>query len=430
MKWMSSVFPLHKVAKRLLILRSLRSIGQGAMVVDLTLYLKDLHWSGISIGGVTSMAGVVGAILILFVGILSDRMGRKPFLVVFEALTILAALAASFTTLGVVLVLAIVVAGFGRGQSGAAGPFSPAEQAWLARHVEREKRGMVFSLNNAVGFIGMAVGALLGGLPALLHGAAPLTAYRPIFLLVAILSLICMVILLGTPETKAASETMRSNQGIQAASKMDGQMATSVPVTSSESALAETKILRRENIAMLKLSLVNVLNGLAVGLTGPLMAYWFSVRYGVGTAAIGATLSIGFLMTGLASLLSGALAQRFGMVKSVTWMRVIGSIMMLILPFMPTFLGASILYIFRGAINRGTQGSRTALSASLTRDKRRGLATSINALSMRLPSSIGPTLTGYMFDAGLLSLPLILTAVLQLANAGIYQWVFGRYDKA
>ena len=102
---------------------------------------------------------------------------------------------------------------------------------------------------------------------------------------------------------------------------------------------------------------------------------------------------------------------------------------MLALPFMPSFAAASLVYVVRGAINRGTQGNRSALSASLTRDERRGLATSINALSMRLPSSVGPTLTGYMFDAGMQSMPLILTASLQLANAAIYQWLFGKYDE-
>lgn len=181
---------------------------------------------------------------------------------------------------------------------------------------------------------------------------------------------------------------------------------------------------------MLKLALVNALNGLAIGLTGPMMAYWFSIRYGVSSTAIGLTLSAGYLLTGISSILNGFLAQKFGMVKSVTWMRVVGSLLMLTLPLMPNFMFASIIFVVRNAINRGTTGNRFALGASLTRDRRRGLATSINALSMRLPSSIGPGITGYLFDMGLTSLPLYLTAGLQLVNAVIYQKVFGRYDQA
>ncbi|AFM41120.1 arabinose efflux permease family protein [Desulfosporosinus acidiphilus SJ4] len=404
---------IHSVAKRLMLVRGLRSIGQGAMVVDITLYLAALHWSGTMIGGVTSAAGLFGAILILFVGIISDKLGRKPFLLIFELLTMTAAVASCFTTKAIVLVLAIVVVGFGRGQSGAAGPFSPAEQAWLARCVKQSQRGKVFSINNAIGFIGMALGAAIGGLPGLMHVSSPLLAYRPIFILVAIFSLLCAVVLINTKETKDVSDS-------PAKSKIENEKITQT---------SETNILRQENIAMFKFALINTINGIAVGLTGPMMAYWFSLRYHVGTEAIGVTLSLSFLLTGIFSIINGFLAERYGMVKSVTWMRVIGSILMVALPFMPNFSLASFIYVIRNAINRGTQGSRSALSASLTRDKRRGLATSINALSMRLPSAIGPAISGYMFETGLLALPLVLTAGLQLINAGLYQWVFGNYDQ-
>lgn len=405
---------MHRIARKLIVIRALRSIGQGAMVVDLTLYLKDLHWTGAAIGGVTSGAGLVGAALILVVGLLSDRFGRRPFLFIYEALTVLSALVASFTTLWLVLVLVIVIAGFGRGQSGAAGPFSPAEQALLARYVDRKERGRVFSLNNAVGFLGMAVGALLGGLPALETHTSALVAYRPVFWMVAVLSLVCVAVILQIREDTGSPPLSAHDETAQAAAQL---------------AQVEKETRKKENRAMGTLALVNVLNGLAVGLTGPMMAYWFSLRYGVSTAAIGTTLAVSFLLTGVFSIVSARMASHMGMVKSVTWMRVLGSAAMLALPFMPNFGLASILFVIRNAVNRGTQGNRNALSASLTRDKRRGLATSINALSMRLPSSIGPTITGYLFDADLLSLPLILTAVLQLANAGIYQWVFGRYDR-
>lgn len=417
---------LDPIAKRLVLIRGLRSLGQGAMVVDLTLYLKDLNWSGAAIGSVTSAAGLFGALLILFVGILSDRMGRKPFLLIYEILTLLSAIAASLTTQAIFLVLAIVVAGFGRGQSGAAGPFSPAEQAWLARHVERTKRGMVFSINNAVGFIGMAIGSIIGGIPAYFHSAGPLLAYRPVFIMVAVVSLICIIILSGMREE---SGTVPPSEVIEKIQLNDQKKDGFNNRESAESKLLEAKIQKQENRAMFKLAVVNIINGLAIGLTGPMMAYWFSIRYGVSSAEIGMTISISFLLTGISSVFNGFLAQRVGMVKSVTWMRVLGSMLMLTLPLMPNFTLASILYVLRIAINRGTTGNRFALGASLTRDRRRGLATSINALSMRLPSSIGPAITGYLFDIGQLSLPLVLTAVLQLANAGIFQWVFGKYDE-
>jgi MFS family permease len=424
LRWLGIDEKLHSTTKRLLIIRALRSIGQGAMVVDLTLYLSDLHWSGAAIGGVTTGAGLMGSALILLVGILSDRLGRKPFLLIYEALTFICAICACFTTMAFFLVTAIVIAGFGRGQNGEAGPFGPAEHSWLAFHIGQANRGPVFSLNNAVSFIGMAVGSLLGGIPAWIGSADPIVNYRPIFLLVAIVSLLCVILIAYTKDENQFVPIADEKQGRAGAENRDQPEAKRVPESTSE-----RSVTRQENWSLLKLALVNSLNGFGGGLASPLIAYWFHLRYGVDTATIGTTLAIGFVLTGISSVFNGIMARKMGMVKSVTWMRLIGCAMMLAMPFMPTFALASVMFIVRGAVNRGTIGNRVALSASLTRDQRRGFATSIYSLSTRLPSSIGPTISGAMFDAGLLRLPFTITAGLQLANAFIYQRLFRSYDK-
>lgn len=426
---------LDSTAKKLIVIRGLRSVGQGAMVVDLTLYLQHLHWTGAAIGGVTSAAGLFAAALILCVGFLSDRFGRRPFLFAYESLTLLSAVVACFTAEALWLSAMIVITGFGRGQAGAAGPFAPAEQAWLARHSKRSQRGTVFSLNSAAGFMGMAVGAALGGIPATLHVQHPIEAFRPVFVVVAVVSAICIMMLIRMPEGPRTEASAVAAQAV-GESHRSSELPERVPNAESDDAIAmrrraeDAKIRRQENVSMLQFALVNAINGMAVGLTGPMFAYWFSLRYGVNTAAVGTTFAIGFLLTGISSILNGFLAERFGMVKSVTWMRVIGAGLMVATPFMPTFALASVLYVIRGAINRGTQGNRSALSASITRDNRRGFAISLNALSMRLPSSFGPTITGSLFDAGLLGLPLMLTAALQFMNAVLYQRLFGKFDHA
>lgn len=57
---------------------------------------------------------------------------------------------------------------------------------------------------------------------------------------------------------------------------------------------------------------------------------------------------------------------------------------------------------------------RQALAAGLTRAERRGLAASVQSLSMQLPRAIGPLLGGALFHAGYLALPFYLGAALQL----------------
>ncbi len=179
-------------------MRTLRSVGQGALVVDFALYLHALGWSGVAIGLVLSAGGLFGAALSLLVGVSSDRLRRRPFLIGYEIVSLLATGVVLITARPAALATAAIVAGFGRGANGAAGPFSPAEQAWLAEAVAPLRRGWVYSLNAALGFFGMGAGALLAILPSLwqpwLAGAL---AYRPLFALVGAASIGNLALLAG-----------------------------------------------------------------------------------------------------------------------------------------------------------------------------------------------------------------------------------------
>lgn len=408
-----------KTVRHLQIARAFRSITQGIAVVDLTLYLKDLHWSGAAIGGVMSAAGLVGAILILMVGVLSDRIGRKPFLLVYEIMTAISALLMVLTTNAFALVVIIVITGFGRGQNGAAGPFTPAEQAWMASRVARRDRGSVFSTNTALGFFGMAVGALLAGLPRIWHRSLPgASGYHPLFLLMFVISIACMIIIATAPSGPAQTDTPA---GAATAT-------TSGKTAKPSSETNEQLIRRRENRDMAKLAVVNVLNGLAVGFFGPMMSYWFATKFGATTSEVGFTLALSFALTGVSSLITGRLTKRFGMVRSVVFLQLFGIVMILLLPLAPTFWLASTIYIVRSAFSRGTQGARSALSSSLTRDKRRGFSVSMNSLAMRLPSAIGPTVSGSMLDMGIFAVPFFITGGLQLASTLLYGRLFRSFD--
>lgn len=415
-----------KTVLHLQIARTLRSITQGIAVVDLTLYLKDLHWSGTAIGGVLSAAGLVGGVLILLIGILSDRLGRKPFLVTYEMLATLAALLMTLTTNPAILSVIIVLTGFGRGQNGAAGPFTPAEQAWMAARVPRSHRGRVFSTNTALGFFGMAVGAMLAGLPRVWNNSLPgALSFHPLFAIMCLLSFVCVLVIATAPIGESRESTHESVAKAQNAMEgRDRESQSFAPRVTSD----ERTIRRQENLNMAKLAGVNALNGLAIGFMGPMMSYWFSAKFGVSSSQIGVTLALSFILTGFSSLITGFLTQRFGMVKSVVWLQLFGIVMVLVLPLAPSFWVASGIYIIRSAFSRGTQGARSALSSSLTRDKRRGFSVSMNSLAMRIPSAIGPTLSGSMLDVGIFAVPFFVAGGLQLISTLLYGRLFRTFD--
>lgn len=397
--------PLPHNVRLLIGTRAARSFGQGAMVAAFALYLHALGWSGTGIGTVLMGALLAGSALTLVVGPLSDRGHRRRFLLGYELLQVAVALVAMATTRPWLLAVVAILGGFGRGANGSAGPFSPVEQAWLAHELPMARRGRVFSFNTAVGFFGMAGGALLAALPPWWFGHAMTAAdYRLLFALPLLGSLVSLGLLAATRE-----------------------IVVTIPAVPPAGYAAAR---RQENRLLLQLVLVNALNGFGVGLVGPLMAYWFALKFQQGLAVIGPGMALGFLLGAGGSLLAGRVAVRIGVVRSVVVMRAIGIGLLLLMPLVPWFWLAMLLYALRGAFNRGTAGVRQALATGLTGDGRRGLASSLQNMSMQVPRAVGPVLAGALFHAGWFTLPFVIGAAFQCAYLVLYARFFGAHAAA
>ena len=393
--------PISSTARRILAARFWRSIAQGALVVDLALYLNDLHWSGTAIGGVLSGAGLAGSAFGLLIGFASDRFGRKQFLLFYEAVGCVCGVVAFLTSNTPLLAAAIVFGGFGRGANGAAGSFASAEDAWLAESVEPIERGYVFSVKSSIGFAGMALGALMAMLPPLWSNAIGSAAsHRLLFLTVVLGGVVNLLIL------RKATEQKR------------------MPPPSANEACPQPpeETHRHENRFLFRLMWINAFNGLAVGLTGPLMSYWFAKRFGVGAELIAPVMAGTFFAVAVVAQFTGEMGRRSGMVNVLLWTRWSGLGLLLILPLMPIYALAALVHILRTALISGTIGTRQALVVSAVRSERTGLASSLNTFSGRLPQAIGPTLAGSCIGAGWFMTPFYLGAVFQ----GAYIFLFDR----
>jgi MFS family permease len=403
-EWVRFWQRLGPTARRLLMARASRSLGQGALLVTFALYLKDLGWTATAIGLLMTATAATSSGLSLMLGVLSDRTRRKPFLLGYSALVTAAGAVGLLTAVPWLLIPATLAGGFGRGQSGAAGPFAPIENAWLGRETSAGQRPRAFSLNSGMGFIGMGLGAVLAG------GVAPLVArfgaagYRPLFALVGVAGVLTFALVVSAGET-------------------------TVPVVAAPAAVPRPRRLLGEDAGfVLRLAVCNTMNGLAVGIAGPLMSYWFALRYHVGPLELGPMFAVAFLLTGVVGVGMGSVSERWGLVNSVAGTRVAGVALLVAMPLMPAYAPAAAAYVLRSALNRGTVGPRMALIVGAVSDQRRATATSISTATSQGASAIGPTLAGLMFDSRLLALPFLIAAGLQLAYAGVYWTFFRRYE--
>ncbi|MDE2024125.1 MAG: MFS transporter [Gammaproteobacteria bacterium] len=400
---------LQPATRRLLAARAVRSVAQGALVVDLALYMHALHWSGLEIGLTLMAGGLVAAAFSMLIGVVSDRLQRKPFLLCNEGVTVLCGLAPLLSASPALLAAAVIVGGFGRGRAGSAGPFAPAEQAWLAEVVPPEQRGWIYSLNSALGFFGMALGALLAIIPSfLISGWGAHFAYSPIFMVIALGGIVNLWLLAGAPEQHVAPRILAA----------------------SRTTRGNVEARRFENHILLRLFQLNTLNGLSIGLTSTLIAYWFALRYHIGPGEIAPLMALTFLLAGVSAIVTGRITVRHGLVSSVIWSRGIGAVLLGVLPLMPWFWLAAVVYMLRLATSGASVGARQAQVMVLVRDERRGLAASVNAASFQVPQSIGPGVAGPMIAAGMFLTPFYVAAALQVLYVIGYGRVFRRYAHA
>jgi len=401
--------------------RAARSVGQGALVVGFTLYLHTLGWSAAAIGAVLSAALLFGVALTLLIGPASDRLGRKQFLLAYEGVTMVAAVLALLSSRTWILTLGAVLGGFGRGANGAAGPFGPLEQAWLAQGLPPSQRPRVYNRNSTLGFTGMAIGALLAALPAAWGGTLPgAMAYRPLFALPLLGSAIGFVLIWKAPDMKPA----------RPAAAGDHQARATRSSSAPDTARAPSVTRRGENRLLVRLALANSLNGIGIGLVAPLMAYWFLRRFGHGPATIGPALAASFVMAALGAQIAERIVPRFGVVRTVVVMRAVGLVLMLLTPLMPVFGVAAGIWAVRAAFNQGTLGVRQALTMGLTRQHRQGLAATVNNVSIQVPRAIGPAVAGVMLHYGWLTAPFVVAAMFQFGYLVVYQRFFGGLEPA
>lgn len=402
---------LTRTAKFLLATKACRSIGQGALVVDFALYLHTLHWDSLQIGILYSGSLLAGAIAILLIGPTSDRYGAKKFLLAYELAQIGCALIAIDSTGALWLSIAAIVGTFGHGAAGGAGPFSPAEQSWLSRSVRHEAMGLVFRWNAGIGFFGMGTGAILGGIPDYVHGIVPpLLSFRFMFVLVLI-GAIATLFLLKAAEDQEQGITCQSNPDIPVARELGSN---STPPWRT----------------LLTLSAINTLNGVEIGMIGPLMAYWFAIRFGAAPSLIGAIMGIGFMSAGAMAFMGGYFVSRWGNLQTVIFFRTLGLASLILLPFMPTFLMAGICFIFRATLNQGSLGSRQTLYLSLVSSEYRGLAASMNSVSIQIPRAIGPSISAALMQIDQLRTPFFIAGGFQAAYIILYKRFFGMREQA
>jgi len=385
---------LERDAKLLILAQALRSFIGGLVSVIFTIYLSKLGVLPLTMGLLFTTTTSFAAVRNLIEGVLADRFGRKPFLLLLAGiLTVSGLIYASTRNLTVLLCTAAL------GGLGLMTLTSPSEQAMLSEKTTDKERTILFSTASFIGTLSSMIGCFSAGIPSLFeayYGFDEIQSYQPVFILIALVGLVSTGLLIPLREEK--------------------KRRTSKDVEKDERYEKTGKILSR-------FALVVAFDSLGGSFVERFLSYWFYIRFGVESGGIGTLFGVSRFLSALSYILGLKLARRVGTVNATVLSRLPVVGVNLVIPLVPTYIIGAFLQVFKSAFSMIDVPLRESYLMGITRRSKRASAAGASHTAMMVTSTVTPTLTGYSFQYISIMLPFFLGGSFQLASA-VLLWFF------
>jgi len=355
--------------RHILISRAARSLAYGALAVVLAEALAVRGLSPIGIGAAITTALLAGALTSAFTGRFVRRFGsRATFATAGVAMIVAAALLAGGEPAIVCACLLGVVSPGGQD----VGPFAAIEQAALANEPAGVARRL--SVYNVVSAAAIAFGAL----------SAAVLSYRGVLVLYGAAGAVVALVAVAMSNDRVA---------VPAPARHDP---------------APFGIVER-------LAALFALDAFAGGfIVQAFIAYWFSVRFGVGAETIGPLLFGANLLAAASYVLAAHVAARIGLLNTMVFTHLPSNVLLCLLPFMPSFPLAAMVLLLRFALSQMDVPTRQAYTLSLVPQHDRVRAAGMTAAVRPAAASIAPVLTGIAFQLAAAGLPFVLAGAIKI----------------
>jgi MFS family permease len=179
----------------------------------------------------------------------------------------------------------------------------------------------------------------------------------------------------------------------------------------------------------IKFSVFNSIIGLGAGLIIPLMGTWLWLKFAVPDTYSGPFLALSGLTIAFSAVASPRLSKKMGLFPAILATAGSSTAFMLSLAFVPNVVAAGGLYLVRAALMNMNSPLMDSFLMGITPPNRRGLISTINAVIWRIPNNVSTVLGGYIltysaFDVpslgvSHLDLPWILATALYLLGIGL-----------
>jgi MFS family permease len=373
----------------LLVARGLRAFADGYMALLLPAYLLAIGLGTLEVGIVSTATMLGSALATLAVGAWGHRMvGRR---LLRGAALLMLATGVGFASLASFWPLLIVAfVGTLNPSSGDVSVFLPLEHARLAAAAQGAARTALFARYSVIGALCASLGALAAAVPDWLTragGFAPIDALRGMFVVYGALGLLVFWLYRRLPLGETGPDE-------------------SLP----------TAALGPSRGIVVRLAALFSIDAFAGGLVvNALMSLWLLERFGLSLAQAGVFFFWAGLLSAASQLVAPLVAQRIGLLNTMVFTHIPANVCLVLAALAPSLPMTLALLFVRSALSQMDVPTRTAYVMAVVTPAERAAAASFTAVPRSLAAALSPTLSGALFAAGWLSLPLIGCGVIKIA---------------
>jgi MFS family permease len=367
--------------------RSLRLFAYGLLSVVLVLYLREIGLSDVQVGWLLTLTLLGDTAISLWLTTSADRFGRRKTLLAGALLMAGAGLLFAVTDNFWLLLLAATI-GVVSPSGNEVGPFLSVEQAALSQSEPAAQRTRLFAWYNLVGSVATALGALCGGAILGLTQRAGISgpdSYRPLFIGYGAVGL---VLALMFTRLSPAAEVVPSF----------------TPVPSRFG-------LHRSHGVVAKLAALFALDAFGGGFVlQSLVAYWFSLRFNMDPAQLGAVFFAANLLAAVSALSAAWVARRIGLLNTMVLTHLPSNVLLILVPLMPTAWSAILVLLLRFSISQMDVPTRQAYTMAMVSPEERSAAAGITGVARSVGASLSPVLAGMLLaNPATLGVPFFLS---------------------
>jgi hypothetical protein len=133
-----------------------------------------------------------------------------------------------------------------------------------------------------------------------------------------------------------------------------------------------------------------------------LMALYFHLRFGVSLGLLAILFFGANLLSALSFLAAPALARRFGLLNTMVFTHLPSNLLLILVPFMPTFPLAAALLLLRQTLSQLDVPTRQAYTMALVTPAERTAAASATSVARSAGAATSPALAGVLLQGSLL----------------------------